>query len=327
MQVTLGQVINASKSNDLLGISDRAKIIDYITRAIEIAAYRANWDPYVGIVDVCSNNSGCVTLPDFVETVLAANVGGRPALGRSSWYEFHINGLGSNSCCGSACGVYWDDKMWSPTFQDLKEWSLVAAICEDPIDGNGSLELIVQGETMDEGFNQKMALTIPVSGPSTPGVRVPILAGYAAVDPRSTPFKKITQVTKPVTRGYIKLIGFKPEQLSQSVTLGYYAPHETNPLYKRMKVSCTCEWVRIKYRRKTITLVNDYDLIPLDSYQATLDLLKAIRLRETNNIDLAEKYEIKAVQLLTDIQTIKDAATWMPMQVDPAFGIGTIDYR
>jgi hypothetical protein len=30
---------------------------------------------------------------------------------------------------------------------------------------------------------------------------------------------------------------------------------------------------------------------------------------------------------LTDIQTIKDAATWMPMQVDPAFGIGTIDYR
>ena len=142
MQVTLGQVINASKSNDLLGISDRAKIIDYITRAIEIAAYRANWDPYVGIVDVCSNNSGCVTLPDFVETVLAANVGGRPALGRSSWYEFHINGLGSNSCCGSACGVYWDDKMWSPTFQDLKEWSLVAAICEDPIDGNGSLELI-----------------------------------------------------------------------------------------------------------------------------------------------------------------------------------------
>lgn len=327
MQVTLGQVINASKSNDLLGISDRAKIIDYIQRAIEIAAYRANWDPYMGIMNVCSNNSGFITLPDFVETVLAANIGGRPSLGRSNWYEFHINGLGTNSACGGACGLYWDDKMWSPTFQDLNAWSLLAAICEDPIDGNGSLELIVQGETMDSNYNQKMALTIPVSGPSTPGVRVPILTGYASTDPKVTYFKKITQITKPVTRGYIKLIGFQPEQMSQAVTLGYFAPHETNPLYKRMKVSCTCEWVRIKYRRKTITLVNDYDLIPLDSYQATLDLLKAIRLRETNNIDLAEKYELKAVQLLTDIQTIKDAATWTPMQIEPSFGIGTIDYR
>ena len=327
MQVTLGQVINASKSNDLLGISDRAKIIDYIQRAIEIAAYRANWDPYMGILDVCSNNSGYITLPDFVDTVLAANVGGRPSLGRSSWYEFHINGLGSNSACGGACGVYWDDKMWSPTFQDLTKWSLIAAICEDPIDGNGSLELIVQGETMDSQYNQKEALTIPVTGPSSPGVRIPLLINMAATDPGMTYFKKITQVTKPVTRGYIKLIGFAPQQLSQAVTLGYYAPHETNPLYKRMKVSCTCEWVRIKYRRKTLTLVNDYDLIPLDSYQATLDLLKAIRLRETNNLELAEGYEMKAVQLLTDIQTIKDAATWMPMQVDPAFGIGTIDYR
>jgi hypothetical protein len=327
MQVTLGRIINASKSNDILGISDRAKIIDYIQRAIEIAAYRANWDPYVGTLDVCSNNSGCITLPDFVETVLAANVGGSPALGRSSWFEYHINGLGSNANCGAACGVYWDDKMWSPTFQDLHGWSLVAAICEDPIDGNGSLELIVQGETMDANYNQKMALTIPVTGPSSSGVRVPILTGYASTDPKATSFKKITQVTKPVTRGYIKLIGFRPEQLSQAVTIGYYAPHETNPIYKRMKVSCTCESVRVKYRRKTLELVNDYDLVPLDSYQATLDLLKAIRLRETNNIDIAEKYEIKAIQLLNDIQTIKDAATWTPIQVDPSFGVGTIDYR
>ena len=327
MQVTLGRIITASKSNDILGISDRAKIIDYVQRAIEIAAYRANWDPYVGTLDVCSNNTGCLTLPDFVETVLAANIGGRPALGRSSWYEYHINGVGSNANCGGSCGLYWDDKMWTPTFQDLKEWSMIAAICEDPIDGNGTLELIVQGETMDANYNQKTALTIPVTGASSPGVRVPILTGYASTDPKATFFKKITQVTKPVTRGYIKLIGFSSTQLGQAVTLGYYAPHETNPIYKRRKVSCDCEWVRIKDRRKTLELVNDYDLVPLDSYQATLDLLKAIRLRETNNIDLAEKYEVKALQLLNDIQTIKDAATWSPMQVEPAFGIGTIDYR
>jgi hypothetical protein len=327
MIITLGKIIEASKSNDLLGISDRTKIIDYINRAIEIAAYRANWNPYVSTLDVCSDKCGFITLPDFVDTVLASNVGGRPALFRNSWYEYHINGLGSNSSCGGACGVFWDDKMWSPTFQDVKQWSLIAAICEDPIDGNGSLELIVQGETVDANYNQKEVLTIPTTGPSSPGVRVQLLNGYAATDPNATMFKKITQVTKPVTRGYVKLIAFPPTQLGQAVTIGYYGPNETNPRYKRMRVSCGCEWVRIKYRRKTIDLVNDYDIVPLASYQATLDLLKAIRLRETNNIELAEKYETKAVQLLQDIQTIEDGPNWGPLQVDPSFGIGCIDYR
>ena len=56
-------------------------------------------------------------------------------------------------------------------------------------------------------------------------------------------------------------------------------------------------------------------------------MLKAIRLRETNNIDVAEKYELKAVQLLSDIQTIDDGPNYGPLQVDPGFGIGTIDYR
>ena len=326
MIVTLGKIIEASKSNDILGISDRHKIIDYINRAVEIATYRANWNPSVSTLDICSDHNGCITLPNFVETVLAANIGGCPATFRNSWYEYHINGVGSNSC-GSACGLYWDDKMWSPTFQDLKRWSLVAAICEDPIDGDGTKELIVQGETMDSQYNQKMALTIPPTGPSSPGVRVKLLTNYAATDPGVTFFKKITQVTKPVTRGYVKLIGFPAEQMSQAVTLGYYAPNETNPLFKRMKVSCACSWVRIKYRRKTIDLVNDYDIVPLASYQATLDLLKAIRLRETNNIDVAEKYEMKAVELLGDIQTIDDGPNYGPLQVDPGFGIGTIDYR
>ena len=327
MIVTLGRVIEASKSNDILGISDRTKIIDYIDRAIEIAAFKANFDPTVGTLDVCSNNCGYITLPDFVETVLAANIGGRPALGRSPWYQFSVNGLGDCGTCGGAVGLFWDDKMWSPTFQDLTKWSLIAAICEDPKDGDGSLQLIVQGETMDAQYNQKQALTIPVSGPSSAGVRIPLLNGVAATDQGITYFKKITQVTKPVTRGYVKLIGFPPEQLGQAVTLGYYAPHETNPWYKRMKVNCTCEWVRVRYRRKLLPLVNDYDIIPIASYQACLDLLKSIRLRETNNIDLAEKYEIKATQLLIDIQTINDAGTWTPLQVDPSFGIGTIDYR
>jgi hypothetical protein len=327
MIVTLGKVINATKSSDLLGISDRVQIIDYISRAVEIAAFRANWNPYVSTLDICSDHHGCITLPDFVDVVLAANVGGRPALFRNSWYEYHINGLGSNSGCGGPCGVFWDDRMWSPVFQQPKEWSLLAALCEDPTDGDGTKELIVRGETVDANYNSKEVTTVMPDGTLSMGVRIKLLNGVAATDPKVTYFKNITQVVKPVTRGYVKLLAFPPTQLAMAATVGYFGPRETNPRYKRMKVSCTCEWVRVKYRRKTIDLVEDEDIVPLSSYQATLDLIKAIRLRETNNIDLAEKYEAKAVELLSEIQSIEDGPNFGPLQVDPSFGIGTVDYR
>lgn len=326
MIVTLGEAIRASKSNDILGIDDRGTIIDYISRAIEIAAFKANWDPWVGTMDLCCDNRGYVTLPDVVDTVLATNIGGAPALFRNAWYEFHVNGVGSNQC-GSACGLFWDDKMWSPVLQDLQDWSLVAAICEDPIDGNGSLELIVEGETMDSGYNQKMALTIPVTGPSTPGVRVKLLTGVAATDPGVTYFKKITRITKPVTRGYVKLLGFPPEQLVNAVTLGYFAPNETKPLYKRMRVSAQCSWVRVRFRRKYLIPTEDYEVLPISSKQALIWLLKSIRLSDTNNPDTAQKYEDKGVNLLNEIQTISDGPGWAPLQFDPAWGVGTIDVR
>jgi hypothetical protein len=326
MIVTLAEAIEASESNDVLGITNRTEILRYIRRALELASYKANWNPWMGTLDVCSDCDGYVTLPYFVDVVVAANIGGCPAQFRNSWYEYHINGVGSN-LCGASCGLFWDDKLWSPTFQNLQNWSLVAAICEDALDGDGTKELIVQGETIDGQYNTKEALTIPVTGPSSPGVRVKLLTGVAAIDPAVTYFKKITQVTKPVTRGYVKLIGFQPTQMSNAVTLGYYAPNETNPTYKRMRVSCKCEWVRVKFRRKNLALVNDYDIVPIASLQAMVLLLKSLRLSDTNNPDTADKYLASAVQLLTDVQTIEDGAGFGPIQVENSFGVGTLDWR
>lgn len=325
MIVTLGQVIAGSKSDAILGSSDRAKIIDYISRAVELAAYKANWSAWLGTLDVCSDECAMVTLPYFVGTVLQVNAGGCPTIFRNDWYEFHVNGAGSNSC-GPVYG-FSDDRMWSPTFRDLKEWSRIAAICEDPIDGNGTLEMVVQGRTQDAMGNPKDALTIPVTGPSSSGVKIPLYFNYANTDNANTWFIKITQVTKPVTRGYVKLIGFPMRPMAQAVTLGYYAPHETNPTYRRIKVGCTCQWVRIRYRRQTLALVNDWDIVPLGSYQATLELLKSIRLADSNNIDASEAYLGRAIRLLTEVQSIESGSTWSPIQVEPGFGIGTLDWR
>src|SRR6478609_7806439 len=93
--VTVGQIVNASKSKDILGIQNRAQILDYLVRAIEIAAYKGNFDPWLKNLDVCADASGCVVLPSFVGTVLSVNIGGRPSIFRNQWYQFHINGTGS----------------------------------------------------------------------------------------------------------------------------------------------------------------------------------------------------------------------------------------
>lgn len=326
MQVTLGDVLEEAQQNDMLGITNRSQVLRYIRRALELAQFRANWNPWMGTLDLCSDCDGYVTLPYFVDVVVAANIGGSPAQFRNSWYEYHVNGVGSN-LCGSSCGLFWDDKLWSPTFQNLKDWSLIAAICEDPLDGDGSLSLIVQGETIDAQYNTKEALTIPTTGPSSPGVRVQLLNGIAATDPAVTYFKRITQVTKPVTRGYVKLIGFQPTQLSNAVMLGYYAPNETNPIYKRMRVSCKCQWVRVKFRRKSLALVNDYDIVPISSLQAMMLLIKSLRLSDTNNPDTSDKYLAQAVQLLTDAQAVEDGPGFGPIQFEQGFGIGNLDWR
>lgn len=325
MLVTLGRVIEGSKSSGILGIGDRTAIIDYIQRGIELACYKANYDPSVGIIDVCSDACGLVTLPSFIATVMQVNVGGYPTIFRNQWYDFHVNGLGNQ--CPIQIG-FSNDAGWSPVFQDLKEWSVVAAICEDATDGDGSKVMIVEGETMDSLGNIKQAITIPVAGASESGIKIPLLNGYANTDGANpTFFRKITRVTKPVTRGYVKLIAFPMRQMALSVTLGYYDPNETTPNYKRIRVGQSCKWVRLLYRRASLSLVNDWDIVPINSYQAMLDLIKAINMSDSNNPQASELYLAKAVRLMNEVQSIENNASWNPIQVEPGFGIGTLDPR
>jgi hypothetical protein len=324
---TLGEIIAASKSRDILGIADRDAIIDYIQRAIELATWKTNWDPYLGTMDICSDCCGVVTLPAEVGVIVACNVGGFPAQFRNSWFEYHQNGPGTERGPGNAggfgyggvgpdSGYTWDDRNKSAVFQDLKEWSYLAAIVENPEDGQGNLSIEVHGDTMDENYNTKFVV-----------IQIPLLNNYAATDSAATQLKNITRVIKPVTKGYVKLIAFPGVQQANGRTIGYYAPSDTAPEYRRIRVNAACKWVRIKYRRSEIRLVDDTDLVPFPSKQAMLFLLKSIRLFETNNLDVAQAYENKAVALLLERQLIEDGPATFKIQVEPGFGMGCTDYR
>lgn len=321
---TLGEIIEASKSRDVLGISDREVIIDYIQRAIELASWKANWNPLLGTMDICSDGCGVVTLPTEVGVILACNVNGFPAQFRNSWFEYHINGPGTESGTGTIAGVgygpdsgyVWDERGLSATFQDLNGWSYLSAITENPEDGQGNLFLTVYGDTMDANYNEKFI-----------SVQIPLLNGYAATDSLATQFKRITRVEKPLTKGYIKLIAFPGQQQANGRTVGYYAPGETQPQYRRIRVNASCKWVRVKYRRSELRMLHDTDIVPFPSKQAMIFLLKSIRLFETNNLDIAQAYETKAVSILLERLLIEDGPATFKLQVEPSYGLGCVDYR
>ncbi len=328
MLVTLGRILSASKASDCLGIADRATIIDYVERALELALNEANWDILIGTIDVCADQKGIVTLPSFVGTVLAVNVCGQPTWFRNSWYQFHINGLGQRGQCGPACGYFTDDLLWTPTFQDITQWSYISAVCEDQVDGtqNPPLFLTVQGDTMDASYNQKAALTIPVTGPSSPGIQIPLVYGSSPTDKHITALKNIKQVSKPVTRGYVKLIAWPATQGANGVVIGYYGPNETSPRYRRIRVNQKCASVRVRYRRADMPFTDDFEVLPIASYQAMLDLLRTVRLRDSGNGDEADKMLARVVDLLGKIEGIEQGPSVMTPQFE-SWGSSTIDFR
>lgn len=333
--ITLGSIIEDTKSAAFLGISDRDVILGYIERALSLGIYEENYNPSIGTLDTNSDACGWVTLPYFVGTVLATNVAGQPSIFRNAWFEYSQNGPGSfpnngnawgatgwygagtNTAMGSSWnGQSWDDREFSPTFRDLAEWSTLAAITENPADGAGNLKLIVTGETQNA-----------LGDPQVVTREIPLLANTASQDTNVTLWRKITRVLKPVTQGYVKLLGCPPHQGARGVVVGYYSPRETTPNYRRIRVSQSCCWVRVRYRLADVKSLYDYDILPISNREAMLELIKSIRLSDTNNLEASEAYRARAIDILNKVQSIEDGPGTFQIQVNPGYGVGTRDIR
>lgn len=316
--VLLGEVKAAAKAATSLGYTDDAEILRYINRAIKVLAFKANWDLTQGTIDVCVGCDGCVTLPSDVGIPLAVNVGGFPTVFRNSWYQFHINGLGS---VGPGCSFntysITDDRGWSPVFQQLKDYSYLSAIVENAEDGpaDNSKFLTVFGITMDANFNEKEV-----------SFQVPMV--YGQPYPNTTyQLKRVTRVIKPVTKGYVKLIGYTGVEGGEAVTVGYYSPSETQPRYRKIQVNQSCTWVRVRYQKTSTDLVNDYDIVPVPHMECILAMLKSINFSENDDIVNADIYELRAVKQMTEYESAVNPQTFS-IQFDPNGGWpGTIDCR
>jgi len=111
---------------DILGRGTKTDAYKRLTEAVTVLSRKGRWNPLIRYVDIKAGIDGTtLTLPREVETVLAVNWNCQPLLGRSEWFQFHLNGGGQFN----TGGWNWDNRGDFPTYQDILNPSYLTAIC------------------------------------------------------------------------------------------------------------------------------------------------------------------------------------------------------
>jgi hypothetical protein len=286
--VFVSQIIDEAKQ--ALGKCDLATVYKRISDALKLANHQGKFDVAIGMMDLCVCD-GCVTLPADVATVLAVSNGGYPTLIRDQWYQFHANGSGSDCCV--PCG-YTDELGPFCTFKDPPGPVTLVGELENALD-TGCSTLRVFG--WDE--NGKRIYTPGPNGVLEDGFLIPLIYGFAGSNPDAPSIARIDRIQKSVTNGFVRLLATDPTTGESQTLIGHYLPWETVPTYRRLKVPDR-SWLRIKYRRKDIEVTSSSDWINIENREALLLLLKAVKYRMDNQLDLARNFELEGMRLLSN---------------------------
>ena len=289
----------------ILGFNRQDKVFLWITDAIELLAQKGEIDPLVGFVDICIDG-GCITLPREIETVLACNIGGRPALGHDQLFSFHLNGPGDFA---TSCGYTWDDSGLHPVYRDLKCPSKIVAFLDNAEDAGSTLRVF--------GYDdQQRPLRTKVGTEWQDGYLVPTIFGYAVPEVGAPTVSRITGIVKSVTAGSIRLSSFD-NSTSTGTLLGVFEADETVPRYRRLRIHNTgCGWVRLCYRKRTARVRSVNDRILLHSRPALVLALHALKFYRDSDLANGNAYEANATRLLTEREATLTGVGGSPLQVD-----------
>ncbi len=277
-----------TEAKNALGRCDQDEVFRRISDAVRLANNQLKGDANIAYMDLCVCD-GCVTLPADVGTVLAVNVGGQPTLIRDQWFQFHINGNGSD--CNQPCG-YTDELGQVTTFKEPSGPVNIVAEVENALDSNATVRVF--------GWNDGKRIYTPNSeGVLEDGFLVPTVYGYPGLNPDAPTITRIDRVTKQATNGFIRLIAIDPVTNASHTLIGYYLPWETTPMYRRIRVG-DHSWVRVKYKKKDLEVRGEDDWINIENREALILLIKCVKFRLDNQIEQAKNYEIEGIRLLSN---------------------------
>lgn len=321
--IIVADVIEPLKA--VLGTCSDEEFYSKLNESVEELANLGNWDPMVVYMDICTR--GCeITLPDNIEVPLAINVGGTPSDFRNKWFEFHLNGPGTE-CCPSSCSFAWNDKGDFPIFRDPVRPSKIAAYPETNESPTASVRIY--------GYDDcdKWVMTVDCNGVLQDGEEVPVLFGLGSGMPTTNKFKRITRVSKTVTNGFVKLVALDPGNHSGGTLLGLFRPNITEPSFRRITVSgngtdrfgdetCCNTWVRMRARLKTFRLTQPSDPIPLHSVTAIKMMAQAIKKYEADLLTEYAGYFSAAKEALEREQKSRSGPNQIKIQLQGNFAAG-----
>lgn len=300
------------EASEVFGHCNEKKLLRWITDAVQLLANKGEIDPLVGFVDLCVDGQ-CVTLPREVETVLAVNIGGHPALGRDEVFSFHLNGPG-DFC--TPCDYSWTNVGGFPTYRDLPCPGKLIAFLDSPEDEGKELRVF--------GFDhENKPLRTKVGTTWQDGYLVPTIFGYALPDSTAPLISRVTSVRKAVTVANMRLSSFDNSS-SSGTLLGVYEHDETEPRYRRIKLNRLCSsWVRMMYRRRSLELRTQRDRIYLHSRPALILAFHALKSYRQTDLAAGVQFEAQATRLLSEKESVLTAPVSNPIQVsDRATALG-----
>ncbi len=284
----VSEIYDDLKTPDVLGICNADTIFRRLSDAVRLISNQGILDPGIGEMDLCVCD-GCVTLPAEVETVLAVNSAGLPTYIRDQWYQYHLNGTGSQ---GYTPFRYTDVLGPVSTFRDPSEPVALVAEVESAVDSNKKLR--VYGWDV----NGKRIFTVGSNGTLEDGFLVPTVFGFAQPNPVAPLVARIDMIQKDLTNGFVRLLAVNSDG-SPHTLIGYYRPDETVPRYQRIHTQAK-NWIRIKYKKKDMEVRSTRDWINIDNREVIILAVKAVNFRRKNQVAQAQEMETEAIRILNN---------------------------
>jgi hypothetical protein len=308
--IIVGDVYDAAC--DIFGPIGQPKIFDRITEAIELLGNLSQWDPLIGYVDINTWDSFNVTLPQYVDQVLAINVNKTTGTFRNRWFEFHMNGLGqdndladtvgSNRPCGG-----WEEVGEMPCAFPLAAPSYLVAAPVSPSD-NG-ITIRVYGIDVND---------LPIYGLDG-NLGVPITCEQNSFDISSqpgAPFKTIERILIAGTaQSFIQLYATDGTQYLQN--LGTFWPNVCEPRFRVIRIGQKAVTVRLRYRKRWVKITGLSDPVHMRSRSALLNGMRAIQTAATDPQASAMLLQAAKQQLNQEWRTTHPQEE-LGLQVDPS---------
>ena len=253
---------------------------DYLNRAIRLLRNKASssnitWDASLIYCNIQTDPSRyIVSLPYQIEKPIAVNINSTPTFTRGQLFEFTMNGPGSTD---PLVGFQWMDQGTRPLQIPLP---FLGTAPTSP----GNVLEFTSSSALDVG----LTINLKVLGLDNYERNLSVAIGSSTI-----PVQDLIAVNKPVTAGDVTVtVG--------TTVVAVYNAAVTAPLFHQIKISQPGSSVRILGRRRYTAVSSLTDFIPLDSAEAVIMAVKAVKYYDEDQYAAAQQCEQTAMTWLQE---------------------------